>query len=118
MISKHLRGFHRKCGQILIKHFFSAFTSGSVESVSEVMEKEIIEKTLGRKSTEIATNTNTNRNTNERTPEIDPLRVGQPRILDPYAGGVGYDPLQGGQWPPPIGGADLGLNITIIMINI
>ena len=85
----------------------SAFISGSVDTVSQILEKEVLNKTLQKPRTQSPTR-NTDRNTNQRPPEADPLRIGPPMAPRPMYGGVGYDPIRGGQWPPPVGGADLG----------
>lgn len=88
--------------------FKSAFVSGSVDTVSQIIEREVINKVIQT----VPKTTVTKRDRNTRSPdrqENDPLRVrpNNPGVPPNY-GGARFDPLYGGQpWPPPIGGADL-----------
>jgi len=89
---------------IYLKKTFSAFVGGSVDRLSQTLDQEIINKLVP--STKSDPKTNVSQQQRERPVEgrTDPLRIEDPR--QPFRG---YPSFYGErQFPPPIGGADLG----------
>ncbi len=90
----------------------SAFIDGSVDRLSQRLDDEIFSKlsspsTQSTESTQSQSKSNASQQQKERPVEgrPDPLRIGDPR--QPF---LGYSPFYEEQrFPPPIGGADLGL---------
>jgi hypothetical protein len=87
----------------------SAFIDGSVDRLSQRLDDEIFSKlsSPSTQSTQSQSKSNASQQQKERPVEgrPDPLRIGDPR--QPF---LGYSPFYEEQrFPPPIGGADLGL---------
>ena len=94
----------------ILTNLFSAFVSGNVDSLSQIIERDVI-KTMFTQPAQRNVQLD-DRERRQRAPDSeDPLRVGPPQMPYPYGGGIGAgnQPFYAGQWPPPVGGADLGL---------
>ncbi|XP_054154187.1 proteasome inhibitor PI31 subunit-like [Oppia nitens] len=94
------------------KTFNKAFTSGNANNLLDTINRDIVDKLSATTTTTRESGTSSLRVDRQRQQqqEPDPLLADPPPPYGiPNYGGLGYDGIYGqaGQWPPPIGGADL-----------